>query len=161
MKVSFRVRGIKELQAFLRELPRGTMKVALAAFSKYVVGDDKHGLRHAEVYKYVSRKSAYGKTFFTPKQRRWFWANGGPDMIGNNRTGKSTAAWKFTETNQGYGTTISNDTTGGFFTRHESRQARQLGKVGWRKTAAVIAANYAGGIRSAMSEVRKYLKGKS
>ena len=160
MKVKVRVRGIEAVQSFLRAMPRGTIKVALAAFTKYVVGNEQHGLRHAEPYKYVSRKSAYGKTWFSEKQRRWFWANGGPDMIGNHRTGKSTAAWKFTETKNGYGASISNDTPGGFFTRDDKGQAWQPCKVGWRKVGAVIADNYLGAVRHAVAEVKKFLNSK-
>lgn len=162
MKTSFgKIRGIEAVQSFIRAVPQGVKKVALEAFSNYVVGNERHGLRHADPYKYVTRKSAYGVSFFTVKQRKWFfWAlsTGQIDPGSGKRTGESTAAWKVMPINNGYNYRIENNTTGGFYTRHDTRQARQLGNVGWRKTMVVLAANYIGGIRAAIIAVNKYLK---
>ena len=157
MQTSFRIRGVQELQAFLKKLPRGSLRVGLRAFSEYVLGNERHGLRHTEPYKYVTRKSAYGITFFTEKQRRWFWANGGPDMIGNNRTGESANAWTLVEKNNGYKISLQNQTRAAFYTRDDKGQARQPAKVGWRKTSAVVAANTAGAMRAANAAVKKWI----
>jgi hypothetical protein len=174
MQVKIKVRGIEAVQSFLRAMPRGTLKVALAAFTKYIVGNEQRGLRHADPYKFASRAKAYGATgatfengnpvpdgYFSAKQFRFVAAKTkGFTDIGRKPPVKNVAAWKFTETKNGYGASISNDTTGGFFTRDDKRQARQLGNVGWRKVGAVIAANYLGAIRHAQAEVKKYLKSK-
>lgn len=156
MNLKFIPRNIQAVQDFIRTVPYGGVKVALRAFTEYIVGDESHGLRHADPYKYVTRKSAYGVTFFTEKQRRRFWANGGPDMIGNNRTGQSTQAWQLKETNGGYGYTVSNNTAGAYFTRGDDSQARQPAKVGWRTISKVTADNYLGAIRHAIAEVKRY-----
>lgn len=160
MKVSFRIRNVEAVQSFLRAIPKGAVRVALEAFTEYIVGNEAHGLRHPDPYKYVTRKSAYGFSFFTAKQRRWFfWAlnTGRIDPGSGKRTGESTAAWKAIPRNDGYRYTISNNTAGGYWTRHDTRQARQLGKVGWRKIMTVLADNYLGGIRAAVAAVKKYL----
>ena len=54
MQVKFRVRNVKAVQDFLKSVPRGAVPVALKAFAEYVLGNDRHGLRHNEPYKYVS-----------------------------------------------------------------------------------------------------------
>ena len=160
MQIKFRIRNVEAVQSFLRAIPKGAVRVALEAFTEYVVGNEAHGLRHADPYKYVTRKAAYGFSFFTDKQRRWFfWAlnTGKIDPGSGKRTGESTAAWKAVSRNDGYRYTISNNTVGGYWTRHDTRQARQLGKVGWRKIMTVLADNYKGGIRAAVAAVKKYL----
>lgn len=159
MDVRFRLRKLEDVQNYLRTVPLGALRVALKAFTEYVIGNEQHGLKHPEPYKYVSRKSAYGVTFFTEKQRRWFWANGGPDMIGNNRTGNSTDAWQYTEVSA-YKYTLTNPEPGAYWTRDDYGQARQPAKVGWRKVAKVIADNMAGAMRAANAAVRSYLANK-
>jgi len=160
MQIKFRIRNVEAVQSFLRAIPRGAVKVALEAFTDYIIGDESHGLRHADPYKFVTRKSAYGFSFFTDKQRRWFfWAlkTGKIDPGSGKRTGESTAAWKAVPRNDGYRFTVQNNTAGGYWTRHDKKQARQLGKVGWRKIMTVLADNYKGGIRHAVAAVKAYL----
>ena len=161
MQIKFRIRNVEAVQSFFRAIPRGAVKVALEAFTDYIIGDESHGLRHADPYKFVTRKSAYGFSFFTDKQRRWFfWAlkTGKIDPGSGKRTGESTAAWKAVPRNDGYRFTVQNNTAGGYWTRHDKKQARQLGKVGWRKIMTVLADNYKGGIRHAVAAVKGYLQ---
>lgn len=163
MNVKFRVRGVEAVQAFLRSVPHGAVKVALEAFTEYVVGNDAHGLKHNEPYRYITRKSAYGFSFFTDKQRRFFfWAlkEGIIDPGSGKRTGETSAAWKAEPRNDGYRYTITNNTAGGYYTRDDKGQARQPAKVGWRKVSDVLAANYLGGIRAAIAAVKIYLQSK-
>ena len=157
MQTSFNIRGVEKLQEFFKKLPRGALRAGMRAAGEYILGNEQRGLRHSEPYKYVTRKSAYGFTFFTDKQRRWFWANGGPDMIGNNRTGDSANAWTIVEKQNGYRLSISNPTRGAYYTRNDKGQARQPAKVGWRKVSAVVAANIAGAIRAANAAVKKWV----
>ena len=159
MEVRFKIRNIEKIQTYLKTVPYGALRVALKAITEYVIGNESHGLKHPDPYRYVTRKSAYGVTFFTEKQRRWFWANGGPDMIGNNRTGRSTDAWQYTEVTP-YSYTITNPEPGAYWTRDDYGQARQPGKVGWRKVTDVIAANMAGAMRAANAAITAYLKTK-
>ena len=154
----FVIRNVEAVQNYIRSLPRGVVKIGLAAIAEYILGDSGHGLRHDDPYKYVSRQSAYGKTFSSDKQRRWFWANGGPDMIGKPRTGDTARAWYKKETNSGYGYTLQNDTAAAYYTRSDYGQAAQPAMVGWRKTSKVVEDNIKGAIRHAIAEVRKFLK---
>lgn len=162
MNISYKVRGQNAVNSFLASVPRGALRVVLQAFTDYVIGNDAHGLRHNEPYKYVTRASAYGVSFFTPKQRRWFfWAlrEGKIDPGSGVRTGTTSKAWKAVPMNGGYQMKITNDTPGGYYTRDDKGQARQPAKVGWRKTMQVVADNYLGGIRAGVQAFNKWLKG--
>jgi hypothetical protein len=158
MQVKYVVRNLEKVQEYIKGVPRGSVKAALNALQEYFIGTDRHGLRHAPPYKYVSRARAYGQTFKSEKQRRWFWANGGPDMIGNNRTGATENGWYGRETNGGYGVTLGNDAPGAYHTQDDAGQAAQPALVGWRKVAQNVADNMAGALRHAQAAVNAFLR---
>lgn len=165
MQIRFKVRGVDRVQAYLKTVPRGTMRVALDAIARWLIGDSQSGLAHPEPYKYVSRKSAYGVTFFTEKQRRWFFYALKEGLINpgqNNRTGASENAWTYTpqETTGGYKYVITNPTPGAYYTRDDKGQARQPAKVGWRKVSAVVKSNMTGALKAARAAVKVYLQSK-
>lgn len=156
MNVRFDVRGLEKVQTFLKDLPRGTVKVALEALGEWFIGTEGRGLRHAPPYKYVSRKKAYGYTFSSDKQRRWFFASGGPDMIGNNRTGATANGWKAVQ-GSGYKLVLQNNAEGVYYTMSDEGQAAQPRMVGWRTVSEVVASNMAGALRHAQAAVRAFL----
>lgn len=45
MNLSFKQRGIKELEDRLKKIPYGYKRIALAAFSDYTIGNSSHGLK--------------------------------------------------------------------------------------------------------------------
>jgi hypothetical protein len=158
MQVKFKAHGIEPIMALLHKLPRGAAKAALAAISEYFIGSDKRGLRHAPNYKYVSRKKAYGQTFQSDKQRRWFFANKMQDKIGNNRTGATQAGWYSKVSKGGYGMVIGNDTPGAYYTMSDKGQAAQPAKVGWQKVSAVIESNIRGAMKAGIAAVGAFIK---
>jgi hypothetical protein len=163
MDIRFNVRGVDKVQAYLKSLPRGVLRVALKAIGTYIIGDGSHGLSHPDPYRYVSRKRAYGKTFQSDAQRRYVMAKirSGEITPGTpNRTGMSTSAWTMRETNNGYGLSLRNPTPGAYYTRSDSGQARQPGLVGWRKVSKVVADNIKGALRHANAAVAAFLRGK-
>jgi hypothetical protein len=156
--IKINARGIDKVQEYLkRTVPRGAVKVALEALGDWMVGAPGRALRHYDPYKYVSRKKAYGKSFFTEKQRKWFWANGGPDMIGNNRTGETANAWQAKSTRGGYGLTLENDSEGAKHIWGDDTQAAQPRAVGHRTAGEKVMTNIAGAIRHARAAVRAFL----
>jgi len=160
MSVKITMRGIEAVQEYLKTVPRGALKDALAAFTEYIVGNEQHGLKHADPYKFVTRKAAYGFPFFTDKQRKWFfWAlnTGQIDPGSGKRSGESTGAWKAEPRNDGYRYTISNPTAGAYYTQSDTGQARQPALVGWRKVAKNIEDNLKGAMRSANAAVKRRL----
>jgi hypothetical protein len=162
MQVKFGpVRGIEKIESFLQSLPRGVVKVGLEAIGEWFVGSDNRGLRHYPGYKYVSRARA-GYRPMSAKMRRWFWANGGPDMIGNNRTGATKAGWRAVPGNNGYRMSLQNSAPGAYYTMSDKGQAAQPAAVGWRKVSEVVSTNIAGAMRHAVAAINALLKsGKS
>jgi hypothetical protein len=158
MIVKTRVRGIEAVQSFLRALPAGTVKVGLNAFGKYVLGDERHGLKHYEKYKYISPFRSYSSDpRKAAKQRGWIFAH--LDEIGrDNRTRETAEAWRFRETNNGYGGTFENDAPGAKWLWKDGGQSRQNQAVGHRTVSEKIASNYLGGIQAAIAAVKAYLK---
>jgi hypothetical protein len=157
MNINFKITGVDEIKAFVKALPRGVKIVAMRAITTHILGDKQHGLRHEPSYKYVSRKSAYGFTFFTEKQRRWFWANGGPDMIGNNRTHNIADGWTMKESNSDWSrVSIANEVDGVGWVMG-TQQARQPAKVGWRDYMKIIESNMAGAMRAGRAAVQDYI----
>jgi hypothetical protein len=159
MQVKYQLRNADKLMAFLRELPRGTITTFMNAAADYILGNATHGLRHMEPYRYVSRKAAYGRTFQSDKQRRWFFANHMQDKIGDHRTGATSAAWKVVSTNNGYGKSFRNDAPGAIWLYSEN-QANQLRMVGHRTITSKVMSNIDGAIRHGWAEVKKYLAAK-
>jgi hypothetical protein len=163
VNVRFKVRGVEKIQNFLKELPRGTVRVALIAISEWMIGDSQSGLKHPEPYKYVARKKAYGVSFFSDKQRRYVMAKirSGEIVPGqNNRTGASEDAWSYTPATAGknYAYKLVNPTPGAYWTRDDKNQARQPAKVGWLKVGEVVRKNMSGAIRAAKAAVNDWIK---
>lgn len=164
MNTSFRVRSTKKIQDFLRSLPYGTRKIGLAAIAEYLLGDDRHGLRHDEPQKYISRKQAGYTT--SAKQMRFFFAtgilertpDGGIKLNHYKRTGETANAWVSRETNRGYGIVLENEKKGAYYTRDNFGQTRQHEMAGRRKVSKVIADNLKGAIRHAKAEVGKWMR---
>ena len=133
--IKISVNGVERVISVLQSIPKGIMP-ALEGFTRVIT----EALRKPEPYRYVSRKSAYGVSFFSEKQRKWFFANGGSAMIGDHRTGESSRAWSYASISKGY--RVSNPTKAAYYTRSDDGQARQPGKVGWLKVKEKISANF-------------------
>ena len=154
------IRNLDKVQAFLKTVPRGTMKTAIVSIAKYLIGNKRHGLAHDDPYKYVSRKSAYGQTFQSDKQRRYVMAKIRSGEITPGQRKKSptdqAGGYNYVLTNSGYGATITNTEDGAYWTR--KAQPAQLRMVGWRSYSKVVTDNIKGAIRQATADVNKWLK---
>lgn len=162
MNTGVKIRNFEEIQKFLKDLPRGTLRTGLDAMSEYFLGNEQHGLRHYPPYKYVARKRAYPEVngFFSDKQRRYVMAmiRAGKITPGTpKRTGTTAAGWHKNVTNNGYGISIQNSEKSAFYTMSDTGQARQPQKVGWRTMTTVIESNMAGAMRHALAEVKKWI----
>jgi len=169
MQIRFVVRGADKVQAFLREVPRGTVRIALRAITEYLIGDGRHGLKHYPPYRGVSRASAYGDAsgdgappgYFSLRQFHYVMAHikSGDITPGiENRTGAAAEAYGSCETNNGYGMTIYNQDRGAYYTQSDSGQANQPRLVGWRTVAQNVADNLAGAVRHARAAISIWLK---
>jgi hypothetical protein len=158
--VSWKIRNLEKLNEFLKKLPYGGVRIALKAFTEYVIGNESHGLKHNEPYKYVSRKRAYGQTFQSDKQRKYVMARirSGEITPGKpNRTGNTSDGWQYTMVTD-WNYSVNNPEPGAYWTRGDTGQARQPALVGWRKVTKVAMDNFAGGVRAAEAAISKWIK---
>lgn len=158
--IDISVRGIDQLKVFLSKIPVELRKLAVSEATKYLVGNSDHGLKHMVAYKYVSRKSAYGQTFKSDKQRRYVMAmiKSGEITPGReNRTGAISAGWTSTVTGGGYGSKISNNAPGAKWVYGDDTQAKQLGMVGHRKMSEVISTNIDGAMLAVRQAITRWI----
>ena len=126
--------GVKELQAQLDKLPVEAADEAITEVQDYML----NVLRMYPPKNYVSRASAYGKSFQSDKQRRWFfWAlNSGLINVPYRRTQTLSSGWhKVRSGIMGY---IVNYTPYAVFVMGERKQSRHEQMVGWKKPSELI-----------------------
>jgi hypothetical protein len=158
--ISVKLRGIEELNSFLKSLPRGTMRDAVKAMAEYFIGNEQHGLKHYPGYKYVSRIQDYGVSFFTDKQRRWFfWAlKSGKLNLPYQRTNNLRDGWQMSV--DPYRKTVFNRVPYSKHVMGDATQSRHPAKIGWRTTSKVLADNMTGAMRAATLAVERWIKNK-
>ena len=157
MNVRYTVKGVEQVKKYITELPRGVKAAAMRAISEYIVGDERHGLRHDVSYKYVSRKQAYPPTGWqSDKQRRYVMAalKSGEIKIGRKNTPTDySQSWRWEQENSQWDRT---KITGKLpFDRFPSRHNML---AGWRHWSKVVETNMTGAIKSAQKAVDEFLK---
>ena len=163
MQIRFNIRNLKEIQSFLKELPRGTRKAGVEAFARAIIGNKRRGLKHDDPYKFVTRKRAYKKVsdappgYFSWKQFRYVAAITKGFTEFYKRTGATSEAWTLRPTSGGYGYAIENKSRGAYYIRDDEGQAAQPRLVGWRKTMKVIADNMDGAKRATLAAVKRWI----
>lgn len=169
MEFRFKIRDDKQVKKALRDVARGTMRTAIVALTEYILGDKRHGLRHDDPYRFVSRAKAYGKVsdapegYFSWKQFRYVAAiTKGFTEFGRKRNPtNSSESWGYKLQQGGYRAILTNDAPSTQWIRGDETQAAQPALVGWRKVSKVIADNINGAMRHMTAEIGKYLKGKA
>ena len=155
---SVEIPGLEVLLRKLSDLPPEVQEQAVDQVGKFVMSEKVLGWYPKQ--KNVTRKAAYGKTFFTDKQRRWFWwaFRSGQIDVPYKRTGGFRAGWRMIGSgNQRH---IVNDTPGAIYLVAKGRQSRHEQKVGWQLTGERLKANareiqehMSGAIKRAMKKV--------
>ena len=156
-------KGFKEFEGFIKSLPKGVKVVAMRAIGTYLVGDGRHGLKHYPAYKFITRRKAYGKSFESLKQQRWFFAAKAEGKIlpgYPRRTGEIQRGWEFKERDSSWThINITNEAEGVGWVMGAS-QANQPRLAGWRDYMTVIASNMRGAIRAGQTAVNQWIKTK-
>jgi hypothetical protein len=157
MVVRIKVRGIKETEAFLQQVPHGTRKAAAQSYADYLIGNERHGLKHYPAYRKVTRKQVYGQTFASNKQRRWFFASlrDGTLKLPYVRTQKLRDGWEKTKSE--FRPVIRNLVP---YAKHVlgDDQSRMSAKIGWRTWQKNVTDNMRGALRAANQAVARWLK---
>lgn len=154
--ISYKVRGMEKVQEFLKALPHGSMKVAIAAMTEYLLGDSTHGLRYNPPRKTHGAGNPY--RWQSEKQRRAFFATGGFGRgIPSRRTGQLSGGWQASV--DPYRKTVFNRVP---YAKYVQGNAQQTGHAvdGWRKVAKIISDNIKGGMLRARQAVAKWIQTK-
>lgn len=151
--VSIKIRGQEAVQRFLETVPRGTIKVAMAAISDYILGDDRHGLRHEPAR--VTHGAGNKYKWNSEKQRKAFFASGGfGGGIPSKRTGQMKDGWKVSV--DPYRTTIYNRVKHAQFVVGDNQQRGHKADK-WRHVQQIVKDNLQGAFRSARNAVGKWI----
>jgi len=167
--ITVKVKGIPELQAYLRTVALGAKNYATRMVTEYIIGMEQnsdtgahaHGLMHYVPYQYVSVQQAYGG-FKSDKQRRYVMAmirEGRIDPGVPHRTGELQGGWGYNMTSDGR-YTIKNRTPYAEYVMGDERQSNMHRLIGWRKVSEVVKSNLKGAFRYATSQVKKWLASK-
>jgi hypothetical protein len=132
--IAIDVQGMDELLAKLAQLPDDMKDTVTDDVMKYL----KDVLQAYPPPKHVTRQAAYGQTFFSDKQRKWFFAalNSGALNLPYARTQSYRNAWQ--QIGTGYGSLLANETPYSVYLQDEERQSRMSAMIGWKKLSVII-----------------------
>lgn len=127
-------RGIPELQAKLAQLPDAAADAGVEEANRYIL----NVMREYAPYQHVTRFSAYNKTFFTEKQRKYFfWAlNHGVIITPYHRTQHLRKEWKLI--GAGRNQMVANEVEYAGLVMGDGMQERLHRKMGWDTEAERI-----------------------
>lgn len=128
--VGISVTDSKAVAEMIKKLPKPIADAVSDSIAEYMI----KVYRNYPPYKYVSRKRAFGKTFESEKQRRYFfWAlKNGIIRIGNHRTHRLSRGWK--QQGSGQKSIIINEVPYSPFVQgDEFIQSRMMGLIGWEQ----------------------------
>ena len=132
---TYDILGDKELVAKLEKMPFEVADTVVGEVQDYLL----NVLRSDQPPpKYVTRKAAYGVSFFTPKQRRWFFASlaDGSINVPYQRTQGLSKGWQIVD--RGIAGYIVNPTPGAKFVVGDGTQSRHEKMVGWKTVGQQI-----------------------
>lgn len=136
-KFSIQQIGLEDILSRIKSLPAEAQSQIVSdvgAYSEDVLA------KKQPPEKYVSRKRAYGQTFQSDKQRRFFfWAlRTGKISVPYNRTGKLAAGWKVRYNKSKGWATITNSVPYAPFVQGFN-QSKHENLVGWKRVVDIIA----------------------
>jgi hypothetical protein len=152
---SFRSKGLEELQAYLKEFPRGARGKAAEAFADDLIGDGQRGLKHYPAYRHVTRRSAFGKPFVSDRQRKYVMA---AIREGRIEPGYPHRTGNFQRSIQREGSGVNSRIVADL--PHEGWPNRLAKKVGWRDLYDVIMSNVTHAANAAERRVQEWIKSK-
>jgi len=157
--VTIDIRGVEEIQAFLRTVPRGTIRVAIDAIADYLLGNERRGLKHSPPRVQHGPGNPY--KWQSEKQRRAYFATDGfGGGILYRRTGKMAESWQKRATNDGYRMSLKNASSYAQYVQGDRQQTGHAADK-WRKVAAIISTNMTGAMRAANQAVERWLKARN
>lgn len=113
----------------LKKIPNGAWRPRfLVDIANVLIGNAGSGLKRYATWRKISRRSVYGKTFFSRAQQKGFFAklNSGEISIPFHRTGKQGAAWHISSVT-GTRVRVSNETPSVIRTRGQTLLHKAMG----------------------------------
>jgi hypothetical protein len=132
-----KIEGLDRLEKVLDNLENlRIFRRALRQSAVYVLEE----LRTYPPQRRLTRKSVYGKTFQSDKQRRWFFAalRSGEIQVPYRRTNAFRKNWTIKSGRSGLRQVVENFTGYGPYNMGNRSQSRFQAKIGWRKTQTVV-----------------------
>lgn len=122
------VTGLKEINDKLNRLPNEAVDAGTDNANEYLL----NVMQTYPPKKSVTRKAAYGVTFFSDKQRRWFFANlnKGTIDVPYNRTQGLAQSWKIV--GSGRNSFLANEAPAAPYVIGDNTQSRHEAMVGWK-----------------------------
>jgi len=119
--IAVEIQGVEELRASLLKLPPAIQDAVVDDVTKYYINVFKS---EQPAPRRVSRRAAYGVTFFSARQRKWFFANlkDGSINVPYHRTQALRNAWR--QVGDGRTSFIVNDAPGAPFVVGDDTQSR-------------------------------------
>lgn len=159
--IDIRVRkNPQNLEQVINDAPRNARGRMTKAASVYLIGNERRGLKHYPTYRYVTRKKAFGRSFFSKAQRGKVMAMIREGLITPGvprRTFAIRNAWKIRE--DGVRTLVYNDAKGVNYVMGND-QSRHEKLAGWRQDSEIVESNRAGMVQEAQRELVRYLREK-
>ena len=147
------VDGLKEIQAKLDKLPEAAADAGVDSANAYLLNI----MRINASKNYVTRKAAYGQSFQSDKQRKWFFAslNDGTLKIPYTRTQGLSKGWQI----EGSGrlSFLSNSAPGADYVIGQG-QSRHEALVGWKKVDNTLKEHLERIIRAFDAGVKKAIR---
>ncbi len=136
--VGIDIEGLEVVQRALKSLPPEIINAASDDLSKYLL----NVLRMYPPKNYITRKAAYGQTFQSEKQRRWFFRalNSGEINVPYHRTQKLAGSWKII--GKGMNTIVVSEAEAARWTMGDERSKHER-MVGWKQIPEILSAHAA------------------
>ena len=152
--IGFEVQGLAELQAKLAKLPKEAQDAMIDEVNAYML----NVMRAYAPYKSVTRRQAYGETFFSDKQRRFFFAalNDGRIQVPYRRTQTLSRGWRVLD--KGASSMLYNEVSYAKYVQDTEQQARLQTAIGWKGYQELLKERMAKILQVADAGVKKALK---
>ena len=126
--------GPKEVQAKLAKLPEAAQDAGVDEANAYLLNVVRTYPPRAS----VSRAQAYGQTFQSDKQRRWFFAalNSGEISVPYRRTQDLSRSWHIL--GQGKKSILVNESPYAHFVQQKETQANMMRLIGWKAVEDIV-----------------------
>ena len=131
---SIEIQGLEQVISRIKSLPDEGKKQVLTDVAEYSL----EVIKEYPPQKFVTRLAAYGKTFFSDKQRRWFFANlrEGKISVPYHRTNGLANSWQATiGTDQ---VKFNTNYAAAPYVVGFAAQSRHEAAVGWKKVDEIV-----------------------